>query len=66
MLLSDDVTESGWFPDDSMTSSVHVTSGALVVPGARLYYELCGRGPLLAIVGAPMYSAPCAPTTWPP
>lgn len=44
-----------------MTSSAHATSGTLTVPGARLYYELRGTGPLLAIVGAPMHSAPFAP-----
>jgi pimeloyl-ACP methyl ester carboxylesterase len=44
-----------------MTLSIDSTSGALAVPGARLYYELRGRGPLLAIVGAPMHSAPFAP-----
>ena len=44
-----------------MTSSVDVTSGTLAVPGARLYYELRGSGPLVAIVGAPMHSAPFAP-----
>ena len=44
-----------------MTSSAHFTSGALAVPGASIYYELRGRGPLLAIVGAPMHSAPFAP-----
>ncbi|MEZ0094837.1 alpha/beta fold hydrolase [Streptacidiphilus sp. EB129] len=44
-----------------MTSSVDVTPGTLAVPGARLYYELRGSGPLVAIVGAPMHSAPFAP-----
>jgi len=44
-----------------MTSSADITSGTLAVPGARLYYELRGRGPLLAIVGAPMHSVPFAP-----
>ncbi|MFC1402998.1 MULTISPECIES: alpha/beta fold hydrolase [Streptacidiphilus] len=44
-----------------MTSSVPVASGTLAVPGARLYYELRGSGPLVAIVGAPMHSAPFAP-----
>ncbi|HEX3513939.1 MAG TPA: alpha/beta hydrolase [Trebonia sp.] len=44
-----------------MTSTTPVTVGALAVPGARLHYELRGRGPLLAIVGAPMASAPFAP-----
>jgi pimeloyl-ACP methyl ester carboxylesterase len=44
-----------------MASPAHVTSGTLAVPGARLYYELRGHGPLLAIVGSPMHSAPFAP-----
>jgi pimeloyl-ACP methyl ester carboxylesterase len=44
-----------------MTSSTDSTSGTLAVPGARLYYELRGSGPLLAIVGSPMHSAPFAP-----
>jgi pimeloyl-ACP methyl ester carboxylesterase len=44
-----------------MTTSVDRTSGTLAVPGARLYYELRGSGPLLAIVGSPMHSAPFAP-----
>jgi pimeloyl-ACP methyl ester carboxylesterase len=44
-----------------MTSSVHISPGTLAVPGARLYYELRGRGALVAIVGAPMHSAPFAP-----
>jgi pimeloyl-ACP methyl ester carboxylesterase len=44
-----------------MTSSVPVTARTLAVPGAQLYYELRGSGPLLAIVGAPMHSAPFAP-----
>jgi pimeloyl-ACP methyl ester carboxylesterase len=44
-----------------MTSSVRVTPGTLPVPGVRLYYELRGSGPLLAIVGAPMHAAPFAP-----
>jgi len=43
------------------TSPVPVTAGSLTVPGARLYYELRGSGPLIAIVGAPMHSAPFAP-----
>lgn len=31
------------------------------VPGARLYYEVRGRGPLVALVGAPMDAAAFAP-----
>ena len=44
-----------------MTSPVRVVADTLAVPGARLYYELRGSGPLVAIVGAPMHSAPFAP-----
>jgi pimeloyl-ACP methyl ester carboxylesterase len=44
-----------------MTSSAPVTADTLAVSGARLYYELRGSGPLMAIVGAPMHSAPFAP-----
>ncbi len=44
-----------------MTPSIDRTSGTLAVPGARLYYEVRGSGPLLAIVGSPMHSAPFAP-----
>jgi pimeloyl-ACP methyl ester carboxylesterase len=44
-----------------MTTSAPVTTGTLATPDARLYYELRGSGPLLAIVGAPMHSAPFAP-----
>jgi pimeloyl-ACP methyl ester carboxylesterase len=47
--------------EESMTSPVHVTADTLAVAGARLYYELRGSGPLVAIVGAPMHSAPFAP-----
>jgi pimeloyl-ACP methyl ester carboxylesterase len=45
-----------------MASSVPaaVTTGALTVPGAELYYELRGSGPLVAIIGSPMHSAPFA------
>jgi pimeloyl-ACP methyl ester carboxylesterase len=34
--------------------SATATAGTLGVPGARLYYEVRGAGPLLALVGAPM------------
>lgn len=44
-----------------MTSSAPVTAGSLAAPGVRLYYELRGSGPLFAIVGSPMHSAPFAP-----
>ncbi|WP_280259780.1 alpha/beta fold hydrolase [Nocardia abscessus] len=39
-----------------------VTAGTLDVPGAHLYYELRGTGPLLALVGAPMDAAAFAPS----
>jgi len=35
-------------------SSLAPTVGTLEVPGARLYYEVRGRGPLVVLVGAPM------------
>ena len=44
-----------------MASSVPVSTGTLDVPGARLYYELRGSGPLLALIGSPMGAAPFAP-----
>ncbi|QLY28438.1 alpha/beta fold hydrolase [Nocardia huaxiensis] len=44
-----------------MTSTAPVTSGILTVPDARLYYEVRGSGPLLALVGSPMDSGPFAP-----
>lgn len=44
-----------------MASSVPFTTGSLAVPGATLYYELRGSGPLVAIIGSPMHSAPFAP-----
>ncbi|MGF0316103.1 alpha/beta fold hydrolase [Nocardia fluminea] len=40
-----------------MTASTAVTTGTLVVPDARLYYEVRGAGPLLVLVGAPMNAA---------
>ncbi|MFD3745504.1 alpha/beta fold hydrolase [Nocardia sp. NPDC058633] len=40
-----------------MTASSAVTTGILVVPDARLYYEVRGAGPLLVLVGAPMNAA---------
>ncbi len=36
--------------------SIPVTSHTLDVPGASIYYELRGSGPLLALIGAPMAS----------
>ena len=32
------------------------TTHSLDVPGARLYYERCGTGPLLLMIGSPMDS----------
>jgi pimeloyl-ACP methyl ester carboxylesterase len=43
------------------TSPVSVTTGLLAVPGARLYYEVRGGGPLVLLVGAPMDAMPFAP-----
>ncbi|WP_331769959.1 alpha/beta hydrolase (plasmid) [Embleya sp. NBC_00888] len=45
-----------------MTADVGITTGTLEVPGARLYYEVRGTGPLIALVGAPMDAAAFAPT----
>ncbi|MGW5919310.1 alpha/beta fold hydrolase [Nocardia fluminea] len=44
-----------------MTASSAVTTGTLVVPDARLYYEVRGVGPLLVLIGAPMNAASFAP-----
>jgi pimeloyl-ACP methyl ester carboxylesterase len=38
-----------------------VTGHHLDVPGARIYYEVRGSGPLLLVVGQPMTSGPFAP-----
>jgi pimeloyl-ACP methyl ester carboxylesterase len=35
-------------------ASLAPTARTLDVPGARLYYEVRGQGPLLVLVGAPM------------
>jgi pimeloyl-ACP methyl ester carboxylesterase len=43
------------------TSTVAATVATLEVPGARLYYEIRGRGPLVVLVGAPMDAAAFAP-----
>ena len=37
-----------------VTASVAPTARTLEVPGARLYHEVRGKGPLLLLVGAPM------------
>jgi pimeloyl-ACP methyl ester carboxylesterase len=42
-------------------TSTHCNIHSLVVPGARLYYEVRGEGPLLVIVGSPMAAAEFAP-----
>ncbi|MFE3542742.1 alpha/beta fold hydrolase [Nocardia sp. NPDC059177] len=44
-----------------MTASSAVTTGTLVVPDARLHYEVRGSGPLIVLVGAPMNAASFAP-----
>ena len=38
-----------------------VTGRHLDVPGARIYYEVRGSGPLLLVIGQPMTSAYFAP-----
>ncbi|RBQ17826.1 alpha/beta hydrolase [Spongiactinospora rosea] len=38
-----------------------ITTATLDVPGAHLYYEVRGQGPLIALVGAPMDAGPFAP-----
>ncbi|MBF6328137.1 alpha/beta fold hydrolase [Nocardia transvalensis] len=38
-----------------------VTTGTLAAPGVRLFYEVRGSGPLVALVGSPMHSEPFAP-----
>jgi pimeloyl-ACP methyl ester carboxylesterase len=42
-------------------SSLAPTAQTLEVPGARLYYEVRGRGPLVVLVGAPMDARPFGP-----
>jgi pimeloyl-ACP methyl ester carboxylesterase len=37
-----------------MSPTVPVTAGTLAVPGASLYYEVRGSGPLVLLAGAPM------------
>ena len=43
------------------SSSLAPTAQTLEVPGARLYYEVRGRGPLVVLVGAPMDAGPFGP-----
>ena len=42
----------------STSSAVPVGAHTLRVPGADLYYELRGQGPLLALIGSPMGTEP--------
>ncbi|MEG3630086.1 alpha/beta fold hydrolase [Streptomyces poriticola] len=42
-------------------ASAPATARSLQVPGARLYYEVRGEGPLIVLVGAPMDAAAFAP-----
>src|SRR5690242_19914651 len=42
-------------------TSTAPTVGTLQVPGARLYYEVRGEGPLVVLVGSPMDARPFAP-----
>ena len=42
-------------------SSLAPTAQTLEVPGARLYYEVRGTGPLVVLVGAPMDAGPFGP-----
>ncbi|MDP9860995.1 MULTISPECIES: alpha/beta fold hydrolase [Streptosporangium] len=44
-----------------MNRTTTVTSGSLKVPGATLYYEVRGQGPLVVLVGAPMNATFFAP-----
>ena len=39
---------------DTIAATPSVTAGTLGVPGARLYYEVRGAGPMVVLVGAPM------------
>jgi pimeloyl-ACP methyl ester carboxylesterase len=43
------------------TSPAPATAGTLEVPGARLYYEVRGEGPLVVLAGAPMDARSFAP-----
>jgi pimeloyl-ACP methyl ester carboxylesterase len=43
------------------TSSLAPTAQTLEVPGAHLYYEVRGQGPLVVLVGAPMDAGPFGP-----
>lgn len=45
----------------SSISAEHVTAATLEVPDGRLYYEVRGQGPLVALVAAPMDAGAFAP-----
>jgi pimeloyl-ACP methyl ester carboxylesterase len=45
----------------TQSSTVRATSHLIEIPGGRLYYEVRGQGPLVALVGAPMDSTSFAP-----
>src|SRR5215472_12609899 len=48
--------------EDPMThASLAPTARTLEVPGARLYYEVRGQGPLVVLAGAPMDAGPFGP-----
>jgi pimeloyl-ACP methyl ester carboxylesterase len=44
-----------------MTTTDGLVSRTIDVPGARLHYEVRGRGPLLLVIGSPMAAAEFAP-----
>jgi pimeloyl-ACP methyl ester carboxylesterase len=44
-----------------LNDTATVTAGSLEVPGARLYYEVRGKGPVVVFVGSPMDAAAFAP-----
>ena len=45
----------------SSMSTTEATTGILQVPGAQLYYEVRGSGPLILLIGNPMDANPFAP-----
>ena len=45
----------------TVSTGTAVTTGTLAVPGARLHYEVRGRGPLVLLVAAPMDADSFAP-----
>ncbi|WP_327585136.1 alpha/beta hydrolase [Nonomuraea sp. NBC_00507] len=45
----------------TQSSAVRATSHIIEIPGGRLYYEVRGQGPLVALVGAPMDATSFAP-----